>query len=200
MIAQGLRALLGKAAPYFTKAKDATAAFAAANPTAAGAAAVVGPMAAMEAADRMHTSPNEAYRAQQNRFLGNVETHKPHDAYDAYAEDDFMRQAFAMSQNYDQYKKMLLAGMSPSAKSDPEMAEGLFNSSALSEKEYNAIRNSKKHAQYFVENGRQRKLMEDMNNRQWGEGWEGNVEQDQWRKEDAARRAQALQMFQNLDE
>ncbi|HRC95506.1 MAG TPA: hypothetical protein PK317_01765 [Coprothermobacter proteolyticus] len=200
MIPIGLRTLLGAAAPYFTRAKDAAMGFARANPAKTAVAAAAVPIAAMETADRMHTSPGEAYTAQKGRFLRNVETHKPNDAYDAYAEDDFMRQAFAMSQNYDQYKQMVLAGQYSKAQEEPDVAEELFNGTALTEKEYNAIRNNKRFAKDFVQNGSHRKVMQGFDKQNWGEGWENAVEQDQFRKDAARRRALALQMFQNTEE
>ena len=39
-----------------------------------------------------------------------------------------------MSQNYDQYKQMVLAGQYNKAQEEPDVAEELFNGTALTEK------------------------------------------------------------------
>ena len=181
MIPGLLKAGLGAVGGLITKHPVVTTA-------ALGAAPLVG--------EALMTSPLEAYKGQLNRWYENVETHRPHDAQDAYNEDDFMRQAFAMSQDYKQYRKMLRAGGRNSAK---DSSDEEFFKNALTEKEFNILKPNKKWAQRFVE-GSARNNMRDVDNYQFGEGWEGKVPVDDYLNELAARRAMALQMFQPQEE
>ena len=141
--------------------------------------------------DMLRGGPNplDVIKNQKNRWYQNVETHKPHDAHDAYSDDDFMRQAFAVSRDHDQYTQALNNGrfMSPSDSSDP-------NSGALTKEEFETLRKDKKLAQMYVTAG-VRNDMADMNAQQWGADWESKVQQDPIRQGLSKKRAMLLQQM-----
>lgn len=134
-------------------------------------------------------TPVDAMRAQRDRLYSNVETHRPGDAADAYAQDDFMRQAFAASKNYDQYRKLMRAGMHPQLQTRDEDPD---DQTMLSKQEYDLLRTHPEIMQKYMQNGIRNDIA-DVNAQQWGADWEQQANQDPYRQKNAMLRAKMLQ-------
>ena len=172
MLSQGLRVLAAGLAPRLQQAGAAISAAASKHPMLTTA---LGAGAASAAANAI---PPTARNSARDRWYGGVETHKPHDAYDAYQEDDFLKQAFQTAPDYDTYSNMLKKG-------------GVGSDIGLTPDEFDElVKNPTAAKEYMIP---EREINKRLNEDMFGEGWEDQVEQDAYRIQQRRKRMLALQ-------
>lgn len=165
MIATGLRAAMQGLGNMARQAPVATAGI-------AGTLGYIG-------YDSMTPDPKHMHKRQRERFYRSVETHKPGDALMAYDEDDFFKQAFEVSPDYDTYSALIAQG-------------AISPESALTDKEFQAIKKNRTYAQEYAK-FRERDLMRNSNTQNWGENWEASVQRHPKDDELAMRRLALLE-------
>lgn len=185
MIGLGLRGLVGAGGKILDAGRKAGS-WMAQNPvkTALGATAAAA-MIPGEPSFEDRMSDYEATPAGQygKLFYSRHETHRPSEAYDAYAEDDFIKTAFSSAKNYEQFSQILKHA-------------GLNAKEVFPEDLYEQIVKDPKLAAEFAKD-RIANHMADLEKDQkgFGEGWREKWKQDQWQQERARKYAMALQQM-----
>jgi hypothetical protein len=144
-----------------------------------GAAALGGgAMAAMGGQEDFSATPRGQYG---EKFYGRHETHRPAEAYNAFAEDDFIKDAFSAARDYGEFSTILgSAGLNPEEVFPQEL--------------YEQIASDPKLATEFVKD-RIANHTADLQKGQdgFGEGWREKWKQDAAQQERARQYALAMQ-------
>ena len=185
MIGLGLRGLVGAGGKVLDAGRKAGM-WAKDNPIKTTAAGLVGAAAVSGGPDteqRMAEYAGTPSGEYGNLLYGRHETHRPGEAFDAYAEDDFIKTAFASAASYDEFSSILgQAGLDATRIFPKELYERLISDPELA-------------AQFAQDRVSAHTADMEKDMQGFGEGWRERYQPDDWQRQRGSQYAMSLQQM-----